>query len=167
MNLPRAVEGFDDNYVIYEDGSVFNKKSNRFIKSTLAKRKDRSIDKCYYVVSLSNNDKRYSKKIHRLIAEAFIPNPENLPYVDHIDRNSQNNDIENLRWVDNSTNQLNSGAKKTNKLGEKHINKTKHNTYRFCIIKDNKSVIYKTFKTLEDAKEYRNDFIKENPIYSL
>ena len=155
MNLPRAVEGFDDNYVIYEDGSVFNKKRDRFIKSTLAKRKDRSIDKCYYVVSLSNNGKRYSKKIHRLIAEAFIPNPENLPYVDHIDRNSQNNDIENLRWVDNSTNQLNSGAKKTNKLGEKHINKDKVN------------IIHITFKTLEEAIEYRNEWLKENPKYKI
>lgn len=37
--------------------------------------------------------------VHRLVAEVFIPNPDNLPYIDHIDRNPSNNRVENLRWV--------------------------------------------------------------------
>ena len=46
-------------------------------------------------------------KIHRLVAEAFIPNPENKPYVDHIDTNRTNNDVTNLRWVTQEENMRN------------------------------------------------------------
>ena len=48
--------------------------------------------------------------VHRLIAETFIPNPENKPCIDHIDRNRDNNDVSNLRWVtikENAYNQKN------------------------------------------------------------
>ena len=48
--------------------------------------------------------------VHRLIAETFLPNPENKPYIDHIDRNRANNDVSNLRWVtvkENAYNQKN------------------------------------------------------------
>lgn len=45
--------------------------------------------------------------VHRLIAETFIPNPDNKPFVDHIDRNRQNNNVSNLRWVTAEENQNN------------------------------------------------------------
>ena len=53
----------------------------------------------YYVIRLCKNGKSKNYKIHRLVAEAFIPNPENKPEVDHIDTNKRNNMVENLRWV--------------------------------------------------------------------
>lgn len=52
----------------------------------------------YNVVFLTNNGLRKSKYIHRLIAEVFIPNPENKPQVNHIDGNKSNNSIDNLEW---------------------------------------------------------------------
>ena len=53
----------------------------------------------YYVVRLCKNGKMKNCKVHRLVAIAFIPNPENKAFVDHIDTNRSNNRVENLRWV--------------------------------------------------------------------
>ena len=53
----------------------------------------------YYRVSFSINRKRKQFYVHRLIAEYFIPNPDNLPQVNHIDGNKLNNSLDNLEWV--------------------------------------------------------------------
>ena len=62
------------------------------------------LDACgYYDCKL--NGKHYKK--HRIIGDQFIPNPDNLPYIDHINRNRTDNRIENLRWVSRSENNKN------------------------------------------------------------
>ncbi|UUW40520.1 homing endonuclease [Enterococcus phage vB_Efm_LG62] len=53
----------------------------------------------YLRVKLCKNNVRFNKKIHRLVAEAFIPNPENKPQVNHIDEDKTNNIISNLEWM--------------------------------------------------------------------
>lgn len=76
-------------------------------------------------VQLWKNNKAYSKRVHRLVAEAFIPNPENKPTVNHIDGNPLNNNVENLEWTTYSENQLHAY-----KLG---LAKPKQNFYNsFC-----------------------------------
>ena len=52
----------------------------------------------YYRCALSHNNQSSTKKVHRLVAEAFIPNPNNYPCVNHIDGNKQNNNVSNLEW---------------------------------------------------------------------
>lgn len=52
----------------------------------------------YKHLMLSKNKKKYNFYIHRLVAEAFIPNPENKPEINHIDGNKLNNNISNLEW---------------------------------------------------------------------
>lgn len=52
----------------------------------------------YKKVHLWKNNKMTNKYVHRLVAEYFIPNPKNLKYIDHIDRNKSNNHYTNLRW---------------------------------------------------------------------
>lgn len=54
--------------------------------------------KGYYKVGLPKDGRNYNKQIHRLVAEAFIPNPDNLPVVNHKDENPLNNAVENLEW---------------------------------------------------------------------
>lgn len=60
--------------------------------------------KGYVAVSLSKNGKVKSHLIHRLVAQAFIANPENKPIVNHLDENTSNNNVENLSWVTNEEN---------------------------------------------------------------
>ena len=81
-----------DKYAVSNLGNVMNAKTGRILKPTL----DRY---GYYYVCLSVNNKRQYKKIHRLVASAFIDNPEGKQCIDHIDGNRTNNNAENLRWV--------------------------------------------------------------------
>ena len=100
------IPGFEEEYGISEDCDVYSYKSKRFLKTTL--------DKGYYRVSLTKDEKSYLKFIHRLIAETFIPNPDNNPFVDHIDRDPKNNSLSNLRWCTHQENQMNTSKTKQN-----------------------------------------------------
>lgn len=80
------------NYKISSTGKVFNSKGKEM---SLFKNKDG-----YYQVHLhSKLCGRKLKRVNRLVAEAFLPNPDNLPVVDHIDGSRDNNNVENLEWV--------------------------------------------------------------------
>lgn len=57
-----------------------------------------SSDKKYLEVNLYNRDKRVTQLVHRLVAETFIPNPNNYPCINHKDENTQNNCADNLEW---------------------------------------------------------------------
>ena len=58
----------------------------------------------YYVLCLADSGKRSYPTVHRLVAEAFIPNPDGLPQVNHKDENKLNNDVSNLEWCTNKYN---------------------------------------------------------------
>ena len=76
------INGYE-NYLIHEDGTVYSKITKKFLKPQKRNR--------YYRVGLSNNCKAKMFSINRLVAEHYIPNPENKPEVDHIDNNPLNN----------------------------------------------------------------------------
>ena len=145
------------NYLIYEDGRVFSIKSDKFLSPCKIKG--------YLHVGLCKNGKRYMKRVHRLLAETFIPNPENKPFVDHIDRNIKNNNIENLRWATASENGQNTGLYNTNTSGIKNISYIplkKHYAYKKEI---NGVKIQKYFKTLDEAiafKEQNLDILHDD-----
>lgn len=73
----------------------------------------------YLNINLYNNGKQKKFLVHRLVAEAFIPNPNNLPEVNHKDENKTNNRVDNLEWVDRKTN-CNYGTR-NKKISEKTI----------------------------------------------
>lgn len=68
----------------------------------------------YLQYRLWKENKEYHKFAHRLVAESFIPNPNNYSEVDHIDTNKTNNYVSNLRWASRSMNQLNPISRKKN-----------------------------------------------------
>ncbi len=106
------------NYLIYPDGRVWSKKRKIFLKVKPNRGEGYLHTKIY-------NGKPKNVKIHRLVAEHFIPNPENKPQVDHINRDPLDNRVENLQWATNGENQLNKGNMKNNKSGHKHISSYK------------------------------------------
>jgi len=92
------IKGYDG-YSISSDGRIRNDKTNR-IKSTRINKDG------YPVVDLYTNGKRYTERVHRLVATTFIPNPYNKPQVNHLDGNKCNSARDNLEWCTNSENMM-------------------------------------------------------------
>ena len=101
-------------YLIYPDGTVFTRIRRRFLKQTVTK-------DGYHRVGLCRDGKQKMFSVHRLVAIHFIPNPDNKPEVDHINQNTHDNRLENLRWVTALENGQNKGKNKNNKSGHKNI----------------------------------------------
>lgn len=104
----KPIPGFE-HYEISNTGRVKRVKTQTF--TSLHVDKDG-----YQKVALYNPKTKKQNKffIHRLICISFLPNPDNLPLVDHIDRNRKNNDLSNLRWVGYRENTINSKKGRTN-----------------------------------------------------
>lgn len=103
MEVWKDIEGYEDKYQISNLGRVKSLADNKLIERELI-RKPRIGKNGYLYVNLFKGSKGKTKKIHRLVAETFIPNPDNLPQVNHIDGNKLNNSIDNLEWVTASEN---------------------------------------------------------------
>lgn len=87
----RAVPGYEGLYEVSNIGNVRNVRRNTLLRLS----KD-----CYgYIqVSLYKNGRRTGLRVHRLVAEAFLPNPDNLPQVNHLDEDKTNNRVDNLEF---------------------------------------------------------------------
>tara|TARA_R110002012_G_C11289114_1_gene571746 strand:- start:25 stop:501 length:477 start_codon:yes stop_codon:yes gene_type:complete len=107
------IQGYE-NYLIYPDGRVQNKKTKRIMKPA-------QISNGYNRIGLFKDGKQETSAIHRLVALHYIPNPENKLQVDHINRIRNDNRVENLRWVTHSENRQNTGQNKSNTSGHKYI----------------------------------------------
>ena len=92
----KPIDGFKG-YKISNDGFVYSEKTNRVLNKI-------NNSSGYYHICLINNGKMQYQLLHRLIAQAFIPNPHNKPFINHIDGDKKNNKIDNLEWVTNKEN---------------------------------------------------------------
>jgi hypothetical protein len=92
-------------YSISNLGEVRNNKTDRIMKHNIHKNG-------YHLIGLCQNGKRKCYAIHRIIAQAFLENPQNLLTVDHIDRNKDNTTLENLRWASHSEQNINQSKRK-------------------------------------------------------
>ena len=93
----KDIKGYKGIYCINKDGLIYTHNYNRFLKPFPDKN-------TYLRVLLSKNSSIKNKIVHRLVAETFIPNPKNLPQVNHKDGNKQNNNVNNLEWCTNLQN---------------------------------------------------------------
>jgi len=86
------IAGYVGVYKISPHGEIFSSYRNRFLKGWVEKTG-------YRAVSLMQNGKPRRCTVHTLLAKAFIPNPNQLPEVNHKDGDKQNNALSNLEWV--------------------------------------------------------------------
>ena len=93
----KNVVGYEGIYGITSCGKVWSYRNEKFLTPLVGK-------DGYLFVHLYKDGKMKNYKIHRLVAEAYIPNSENLPQINHKDENKTNNCLQNLEWCDASYN---------------------------------------------------------------
>lgn len=93
----KPVRGYEGLYEVSDWGNVRSLNYRRTGMVKLLKQRTNQFG--YQVIGLNYDGKQHFNQVHRLVAEAFIPNPYNKPEVDHINTNRTDNRVENLRWV--------------------------------------------------------------------
>lgn len=146
----RRVAGYEDLYAVSDFGRVvalekYVKRSNHskarkepLLMSPYRKKNG------YFVVVLSKNNERKRHSVHRLVAEAFIPNQDNKPEIDHIDGNGLNNHVENLRWCTHFENMRNPITNR--KMRESFSKRIDKRSKQIVSIKD--GVVVKTYPNI-------------------
>lgn len=148
-----TIKGYD--YFISTYGAVENGITGKILKP-------QSDKDGYHCVNLYKNGKQKKFKIHRLVAEAFINNPENKKCVDHINNNKLDNNINNLRWATNSENGMNRSIQSNNTSGFKGVHYDKASDKWMAYIKiDGKHKTIGLFKTKEEASFARQEYATE------
>lgn len=89
--MVKDLSRYEEIYDITSNGEIFNKQTGKKLKPC----EDRN---GYQRIHLTKNKQHKMHYVHRLVAETFIENPENKPYVNHIDGNPRNNRVSNLEW---------------------------------------------------------------------
>lgn len=93
MNKPdwTPLKGYEESYLINKSGQVYSIKYKKIMKQSINKWG-------YATMGIYKNKKRFNVRVNRLVASTFIPNPENLEQVNHIDGNKLNDHVSNLEW---------------------------------------------------------------------
>lgn len=140
MEIWKDIKGFED-YQISDKGRVWSKLSNKILKLKMDKNG-------YCKVNLYKNGEQKTKNIHNLVAEVFIDNPENKPFIDHINTIRTDNRVCNLRWVTHKENC-------NNPLTRKHISE----------VQIGKHYTEETKRKMSEAKKGKLNPKKSKKIY--
>jgi hypothetical protein len=108
-----AIPGYEGRYWATKSGEIINK--NGYVIEPY----DNGYG--YLIVDLRSGGKRKHKRVHRLIAETFIPNPHGLPEVNHKDENKHNNSVANLEWCDSSYNKRYGSGRSSRAVGMRKV----------------------------------------------
>lgn len=160
---PVHLEDFTQ-YQVSTFGNVLNTKTNKLLNPY-------DNGRGYLFVDLTNNGKRKTIQVHKLVSFAFLENPNEYKEIDHIDQEKTNNRIDNLRWC--SRNQNNRNIQKRSNTSSKYKgvcwNKS-HNKWHSNITLNKKKHNLGYFETEEEAFECFRQFVLEhnlNEFYNL
>ena len=150
----RSVAGYEGIYEVSNLGNVrsLDRLNGRGFRIKGQNMKPVTNQKGYLRVGLSLNNVQSLKSIHRLVAQAFIPNPDNKPQVNHIDENKQNNHVDNLEWVTNRENALHGTKIARNSANTNYRKKVANTDYSLIGEKQAKPVTATNIKSGEKIK---------------
>lgn len=155
----KDIKGYEGLYKVSNTGKVksFQRNREKFLS-------DKYYENGYLRASLSKNKKKKKVLIHRLVAETFIPNPENKPEVNHIDGNKRNNNVSNLEWCTRCENVNHAWETGLNEEHREKLSKTAYKTVNKYKLweKNRKPVIQmdldgnfiREFGSAQEASEY-------------
>lgn len=153
----KFILGYTGLYSVSNTGRVINYQTGKELKPAVN-------HKGYLIVQLCLNGHRKNKRIHRLVAEAFIPNTEDFPEVDHIDNDVKNNRVDNLRWVTGSYNTRNREVCRRATSKYNGVQRTKTGSYKASVWFNRKTIYLGTFKEETEAAKAFNMFCLENRL---
>lgn len=133
----KPIDGYE-RYLITRDANVYDTLRNRYISTWVD---TVGYKQCYLK---DENGKKHSKRIHRLVAKAFVPNPNSYPQVNHKDGNKLNNELSNLEWVTNAQN--------TQHGYDNDLYHSKHRCHKINVYRKNGEFL-KTFKSIRSMCE--------------
>ena len=160
IGVLKPICGYENLYSVSDNGDVFSHISNKWLKSSL-------MSNGYKSVELFNNGKSKRILVHRLVAEAFIDNPQGLPYVNHKDEDRSNNCVENLEWCTAKYNQNYGTCKerRTKTLRDGYWSTEKSHEDRLIIGKRTKELLGKRVLQKTKKGSVVNEFISVNEAF--
>jgi hypothetical protein len=161
MEIYKVIKSFR-NYSVSNLGNVKNNKTGKILKPQINGLQGNQ----YKTVTLCEDGLKECWKIHKLVAEAFIPNPLNKKSVDHIDNNRFNNVVDNLRWATQSENGMNKSMHSNSTTGVKGVHYYKPlNKWvaHICVNRLRRHIGY--FETKEEATKARQ--AKANQLFGV
>ena len=143
------IPGFENRYCATKDGRIYSLINNRFLTKS-----DDTYG--YDTVAIAKGGKTRTYKVHKLIALTFLTNTDNHPHIDHINRSRKDNNINNLRYLSASENTKNRSSYKKKSPELRNII-CKKSSFKVTLRRKTGN-IYKSFKTLQEAQQYRDSF---------
>ena len=165
----KPIENYNSLYEVNENGEIrslyhwnghkYEKRKKPYIL------KQTNTTTVYKKVELAKDGKKKSLKVHRLVANAFIPNPMNKPYINHIDGNPINNCVENLEWCtqhENVVHAYETGLKKISHITKEELQRYVENGFTFHQIMKMEHISVKRLKNYYKIYGLRNQHNKYN-----